>query len=408
MKIAVFHNLSSGGAKRALYNFVKYLTKATHSVDVFVPDTADEKFLPLTEIANKVTVFPTVKTIKGIIPSLLRYRIPPIGFLERTHEDIAASINKNDYDVVLAEQDRYTMSPFFLKFIKKPTVYFCQQPFRADEAVLQKKSQPLDNWFIRTGKKIPYRLISKIDKQNVSYTNYIVANSYFSRESILRSYGLNAFVCYLGIDNEVFRPLDGLRENYVLSVGACQPSKGFDFIIQAISLINEKIRPPLVIVSNTISPSWRDYIRQLALQKKVGVEIKHLTGEEELVQLYRRAKLFLYAPYLEPFGIAVLEAMACGTPVVAVREGGIRESIVHNETGILTERDELEFAEAITKLISDENRWKYLSRKAMEFIQGFWTLDHAGRRLYGHLERAVNLYQDRITVENKNNLIKMA
>jgi len=47
MKIAVFHNLPSGGAKRALYSFVKYLTKSGHLVDVFVPSTADETFFTI-------------------------------------------------------------------------------------------------------------------------------------------------------------------------------------------------------------------------------------------------------------------------------------------------------------------------------------------------------------------------
>ena len=121
MKIAVFHNLPSGGAKRALYGFVKYLTKSGHLVDVFVPSTADETFLPLKDVANKVDVFPVRKTITGLIYSILRY-IPPIRIslrdLERTEKEIADVINRQDYDVVFSEQGQYTLSPFFLKFIK--------------------------------------------------------------------------------------------------------------------------------------------------------------------------------------------------------------------------------------------------------------------------------------------------
>jgi glycosyltransferase involved in cell wall biosynthesis len=60
-----------------------------------------------------------------------------------------------------------------------------------------------------------------IDKENASYAKYIVANSYFSRETILRAYGLNSFVSYLGVDTELFRPLSLPKGNFVLSVGEC-------------------------------------------------------------------------------------------------------------------------------------------------------------------------------------------
>ena len=57
MKVAIFHNLSSGGAKRALYTFSKFLTKSGHTVEVFVPSTANESYLPLEEVVREVTVF---------------------------------------------------------------------------------------------------------------------------------------------------------------------------------------------------------------------------------------------------------------------------------------------------------------------------------------------------------------
>jgi len=112
-------------------------------------------------------------------------------------------------------------------------------------------------------------------------------------------------------------------------------------------------------------------------------------GDEVLVQLHNRAKVFLYAPYLEPFGLAPLEAMACGTPVIAVKEGGVRESVVHNETGILTERDETMFAKAITELLLDEKRRQHMGQRAVEVVHDFWTLEHAGERLLWYLKGAV-------------------
>ena len=72
MKIAVFHNLSSGGAKRALYGNVNFLSK-NHEVDVFVPSTANEDYLPLKNIVNNLKVFPVKNNIPGFLYSAIKY-----------------------------------------------------------------------------------------------------------------------------------------------------------------------------------------------------------------------------------------------------------------------------------------------------------------------------------------------
>ena len=398
MKIAVFHNLPSGGGKRALYGFVNYLTKVGHLVDVYVPSTANEDFLPLRDIANEVNVFSMKTTFVGLINSTLRY-IPPIrislGDLERTEKEIADVINEKDYNIVFSEQDRYTMSPFFLKYIRKPTIYYCQQPSRSREAILQNISQNIDRnypqWIRRIWHKYSIGRSSEIEKENASFSRYILTNSYFSRESILRSYGINSFVSYLGVDTEVFKPLKVPKENIVLSVGSCSPLKGFDFIINSLGYIDPKIRPKFVIVSNSVDIRWKGYLEQLAIKVSVDLEITSLIQDNELVLLYNKAKLVLYTPYLEPFGLVPLEAMACGTPVVAVKEGGVRESMVHNETGLLTERDEVMFAEAVTELLLYEKKRESMGRRAIEAIQDFWTLEHAGERLLNHLNHAMEV-----------------
>jgi glycosyltransferase involved in cell wall biosynthesis len=397
MKIAAFHNLPSGGAKRALYGFVKYLTKSGHLVDVFVPSTADETFLPLKDVANKVYVFPVRKTISGAIYSTLCY-VPPIKIslrdLEKTEKEIADAINKKDYDVVFSEQDKYTMSPFFLKFIKKPAVYYCQQPSRFNEVIIQNVSQKrrgdypqfVKIWYKYFGSKL-----SEIDKENASFARYILTNSYFSRESILRSYGLNSFVSYLGVDADIFKPLGIPKENFVLSVGVCAPAKGFDFIIKSLARIDSKIRPRFIIVSNGVDVGWKNYLEKLAIKVGIELEIRYSVSNNEIIQLYNKAKLVLYAPYLEPFGLVPLEAMACGTPVVAVKEGGIRESVIHNETGILTERDEDMFAQAVSDLLLNKEKREKMAKRCIEVIHNFWTLEHAGERLLNHLNRVMGV-----------------
>ncbi len=73
------------------------------------------------------------------------------------------------------------------------------------------------------------------------------------------------------------------------------------------------------------------------LKKLAGGEVEFLgkLSEEELISYYKRAKAFIVAQKDEDFGMTSVEAMACGKPVIAAREGGYKESVVDGETGIL-------------------------------------------------------------------------
>ena len=414
MKIAVFHNLPSGGAKRALYNFVKYLKNAGHQIDVHVPSTADETYLPLKDIVDGFYVYPVRRTTRDGVSPYFRYILPfvyikrtreriadEINDLKRPQERIADEINAGPYDVVFSEQDQFTLTPFLLRGLKKPTVYYCQQPCRDEEGVLQEVAGvafpmppvpapvPAYKRIWRAYLKSLEIPIPKIDKENASHAKYILTNSYFSRETILRAYGLNSFVSYLGIDTDLFRPLSLPKENFVLSVGSCQSHKGFDFIIRSLGLIDEQRRPKMVIVSNSTTPAWEAHLVRMAAGLRVDLELKKAIPDSELVCLYNRARLFVYGAILEPFGLAPLEAMACGTPVVAVKEGGVRESVLHNETGILTPRDEGAFAEATSDLLENDEQRERMGCRGVEVVRSFWTVRHAGERLEAHLRQAV-------------------
>jgi glycosyltransferase involved in cell wall biosynthesis len=400
MKIAVFHNLPSGGAKRALFNYVDYLKKKGYYIDVYVPETANEEFLPLKNICDNLYVFPIHKTIKASLYSLYYYPTSKkeVNFqdLEDTQKRIAEIINSKDYDVVLCEQDQYTMAPFFLKYCTKPTVYYCQQPPRNDTILkrLNKltdlKINPLKKFIFDHIDKRSFERDLKRDADNSYSAKYILANSYFSHESILKTYGLNSYVSYLGIDTKIFKPLNIPKEDFVLSVGTCTPSKGYDFIIKSLFLLETDIRPKLVIISNTMNDLWAEYLQKLANDYDVNLEILNLVDDDVLVKMYNRAKLVVYAPYLEPFGLVPLEAMACGTPIVAVKEGGMRETVIHNETGLLTERKESSFADAVGGLLLDNKKIGEMSKRSIEYVQLFWTVENAGKRIEAHLKNVVS------------------
>jgi glycosyltransferase involved in cell wall biosynthesis len=143
----------------------------------------------------------------------------------------------------------------------------------------------------------------------------------------------------------------------------------------------------LVIVGNSSDEGWVNYLKKLADENAVDLTIQTMITDEDLVRLYNKAKAVVYSPYLEPFGYVPLEAMACGTPVVGVKEGGIKETVLHKKTGLLTQRDQKDFARAIELLFDDEVLWNNLSQTGVRYIDCFWTLEHAGKRLINNIER---------------------
>jgi glycosyltransferase involved in cell wall biosynthesis len=181
------------------------------------------------------------------------------------------------------------------------------------------------------------------------------------------------------------------RRSGVLSVGELRPNKGFDFLIESLALIESAQRPALRLVGNAAVPMEREYLVNLAGRLQVALEIETSLTQAELAQRYHEAELVVYAPIDEPLGFVPLEAMACGTPVVAVAEGGIRETVRHDTTGWLTRRDPAEFAAAIVTLLDDPARAARLAQHGRAVVAAEWTWDRTMISVEAALAEAAKL-----------------
>src|SRR5262249_39058602 len=110
----------------------------------------------------------------------------------------------------------------------------------------------------------------------------------------------------------------------------------------------------------------------------------------ELVDVLNRAAMMVYAPRLEPFGMAPLEGNACGLPVVAVAEGGIRETIVDGVNGLLVEADPEAMARGVRDLVEEDDQAPALGEAGVRVVDERWSLEAAEQRLEAHLDRAVS------------------
>src|SRR5947207_15227232 len=115
-------------------------------------------------------------------------------------------------------------------------------------------------------------------------------------------------------------------------------------------------------------------MRSLAESHRVTFEARASIDDNDLVDILNRATAMVYAPRLEPFGLAPLEANATGLPVVAVAEGGVRETIVDGLNGMIVEHDEASFGAAVADLLGDADRARALGRSAREHVVRRWPL----------------------------------
>lgn len=394
MKIALFHNVGSGGAKRAIFEWTKRLA-ANHQLDVFTLSSADHAFCDIRPLVHKHIIFDLIPqklfgSPLGRLNQLQRWR--DLGELTRIGQNIAREINLGNYDVVFANTCVYTFIPALLQFVEIPSVYYLHEPFgkRFTRSIQRPYSQnsSLRETVNRFDPLIHLynQRLDAIQKKSVRRTDRLLANSQFTQAEMQSSFGVTSPVSHLGVSTDSFQPMEKMaKENRVLSVGELSPRKGFDLIVTSIGQIPQCERPQLRIVSNSVIPEERSFIQNLAEQQGVDLQVLVGLNVNELTLEYNKARVCAYAPVMEPFGLVPLEAMACGTPVVGVREGGVPESVVHEQTGLLVERNPNQFAQAIQSLMSRPNIASEYGRNGREYVLSNWTWDQSVRCLEKHL-----------------------
>jgi glycosyltransferase involved in cell wall biosynthesis len=402
LKICVFYNLPPGGAKRLAYSCARGLRNRGHFIDLVTTDTQENELFSIRPFAHQVLEYQALmdRSIKRFKPYVLwRY----LEFLRKAcfmwtlracHKRMASEMQGRGYDLIFVHACVHTQSPFLLRYLTAPTIYYSNEPLRIvyDESPKEsiRSRNPLIRATIALCKPAEYfekLLLKRVDRTNIRSAPHVLTSSEHTRNRLFRAYGISSTVCYPGIENDRFRPLYLKRKDYVLSVGTIAPNKRHDFVINALAGIEAMVRPRLVIVANFVIVDCLEQVRDLAVKQNVDLAIKILVPEEELVRTYNEARAVIYTPEQEPFGLVPLEAMACGTPVIGVREGGIPETIKDGCSGILIGRNEQECTVAIERILWDDNLCRQLGQSGPDYVRRCWSLEGRTRELEAALTR---------------------
>lgn len=193
-------------------------------------------------------------------------------------------------------------------------------------------------------------------------------------------------VIYNGVDiSELVGPTvcspsaDSTRS--ILCVAHHNERKGVDVLLRAFARVVEK-EPKLTLTlvgDGPLRAQHEALARDLGLNGSVSFPGRQ--SRAEVRNLLRRCDLFVLPSRFETFGIVIIEAMACGKPVVASAVGGIPEIIQHGENGILVEpEDPTALGDAIIRVFEDDGLRTKIGRNGLETVRKFFRCQHNGAR----------------------------
>ncbi len=195
------------------------------------------------------------------------------------------------------------------------------------------------------GMKLAAATLRTLDSRNVSAVDSFAANSLAVRDRIRRFYGRDALVIHPPVDVNFFTMgPETTPRTRALAFSRFIPYKRLDLAIEACA----KARVPLTVAGS--GPQERT-LRRLASDLEADVTFEIRPSDERVRELYRTSLCLLF-PAEEDFGIVPVEAQACGTPVVGFDRGGIRDTVVHGETGLRVRHQRADlFADALRTIL---------------------------------------------------------
>jgi len=288
-------------------------------------------------------------------------------------------LDLSDYDIIVSSS--HAVAKGFKKKDNQLHITYCHSPMRY---IWDQTDQYLSGTKGLIA-KIFIKYLRTWDLRSAGNVDYFIANSHHISEKIKRIYDRESKVIYPPVDVDKFGVSEN-KESYYLTASRMVPYKRNDLIVDAFNTMPDK---KLVVIGK--GPELKK-IKSIA---KENIQVMGYQSPEVLKDYMQKAKAFVFAAE-EDFGIIVVEAMSCGTPVIAWNNGGTAETVIDGKTGIhfseqtkesiITAINKFEtslsmfdprvvrsHAEQFSRKIFEENISSFLKKKVEEFFNNSHT-----------------------------------
>lgn len=328
MKVALVHDYLGefGGAERVLEALAEMFPEAPIYTAFFRKGEAYERFKTRdirVSWAHNIPFFATK------LHSPLRFLAPLIW----------ESFDFKGYDLVISSASWYITKGILtgpetthISYIHTPPRYL----YGFETSVNWQKY-----WLLRVYSRVVNHFLREYDSSAAQRPDILIANSENTRRRIQKFYRRDAEVIYPPVELSAnhfnhFNHSDHFRRDYFLIVSRVVGGKGLELAVKACT----ELGLPLKVVGE--ATGWSGEMERLKRLAGYKVEFLGSVSDEKLVELYSGAKAFLATARDEDFGMTVVEAQLCGTPVIAYRGGGYLETVIEGKTGIFFDQYSVE------------------------------------------------------------------
>lgn len=197
------------------------------------------------------------------------------------------------------------------------------------------------------------------DYTTANRPDYFIANSRYTAGRIKKTYNRDAHVIYPPVDVDRF-PLEEEKDDYYVTASRLVPYKRVDLVVDAFAGMKDK---KLIVIGD--GPD----LEKIRAKAAPNIEIKGFLPFDQMLRYIQRARAFVFAAE-EDFGIMPVEALACGTPVIALNKGGTAESVTDSVTGIhFSEQDPRSIASAVERF--EKSAQRFIPEELRDYAYGF-------------------------------------
>ena len=264
------------------------------------------------------------------------------------------SFDLSDYDLIISSS--WAVAKGVKTTDKQLHISYCHTPVRYAWDLYDEYTSSLSG-VKKLLVKWTLKRLRKWDLDTVDGVDCFIANSKFVQERIQRTYNRDSIVIYPPVDVQQFK-LQRTKEDFYITASRLVPYKKTKLIVESFNKMPDK---KLIVIG-----SGEEYneIKKIA---KSNIEVLGYQNNDVLIKTMQRAKAFVYAA-VEDFGIVPIEAMACGTPVIALDYGGTHETVIDRVNGIHFKNQFVgDIIEAVNKFESLEFDANEISERAQAF-----------------------------------------